>query len=73
MSEHNYDKMIAYLDGLSREELANKLQRNDPNGVWSDENSKANDMEPIKRGFAYFKLVQTIMENEMTYQQLLLL
>lgn len=52
--------------GWSREELIRLCQKNDPNGVWSDEDSIAEGHEPITRNEIINIIKQNMEENDYT-------
>ena len=45
---------------LSRVDLAEWLQWNDPNGIWDDINSKENDLPKVTKKYALEKVIESL-------------
>ena len=58
MAQGNYD-----LNTWSREALLNLCQQNDPNGLWTDEDSKAEGWDPITKEEALAKIREWMQDG----------
>lgn len=54
------------LNTMTREQIIDFLQWNDPNGIYTDERSIAEGYEPMTRDAAFEKALEVIVENTIT-------